>query len=334
MKAAVYHRYGGPEVVMIAEVPKPTPKDDEVLVRISATTVSTGDWRARSLHLSGGFGFMGRPVFGFFGPRRPILGTEFAGVVESVGSSVTRFKPGDAVFGFPGGRYGSHAEYRVMPQNGAIALKPANLTFEEAAALSFGGANALFFLRKAGVKGGDRVLVVGASGSVGSAAVQIARHLGATVTAVTSTANVSVMRSLGADEVIDYTKEDFAFREAAWDVILDTTGTAPLSRSEKALRPGGRLVVVMGTLAQALGLERPARGSGKKVVGGVSKVTPEDLRYVAEIAASGAYRPLVDRVYPFEKVSEAHAYVEQGHKRGNVVMTIAASPPDGHRAGA
>ena len=324
MKAAVYRRYGGPEVVTIAEVPKPVPKDNEVLVNVRATTVSTGDLRARSLHLPGGFSFMGRPVFGLFGPRQPILGTELAGVVESVGRSATRFKPGDEVFAFPGAGYGSHAEYRVMPENGMIALKPANLTFEQAAALSFGGGNALAFLRKAGVKPGDRVLVVGASGSVGSAAVQIARHLGAVVTGVTSTANLDLVRSLGADEVIDYTKEDFGRRTAAWDVILDTTATAPLARSENALRPGGRLVAVMGTFAQALGLGRPAKGSGKKVIAGVAKVTPDHLRYLSEVAASGHYQPLLDKVYPLERVSEAHAYVDRGRKRGNVVLTVAA----------
>lgn len=324
MKAAVYRRYGGPEVVELAEVAKPVPNDNEVLVRIHATTVSTGDFRARSLKLPGGFAFMGRPVFGLFGPRQPILGTELAGVVESVGPAVTRFKPGDEVFAFPAARYGSHAEYRVMPENGAIALKPANLSFEQATALSFGGANALFFLRKAGIKAGDRVLVVGASGSVGSAAVQIARHFGAKVTGLTSTANLDLVRSLGADEVIDYTAEDFTDRGPAWDIIVDTTGTAPLARSEKALRPGGRLAMVTGTLAEAVGLKRPARGSGKKVIAGVSKITPDDLRYLARIAADGEYRPLVDRVYPLESVSEAHEYVEQGHKRGNVVMTVAA----------
>jgi NADPH:quinone reductase-like Zn-dependent oxidoreductase len=316
MKAAVYHRYGGPEVVEVAEVPKPTPKDNEVLVRIRATTVSSGDLRARSLNIPGGFGFMARPVFGLFGPRRPILGTELAGVVESVGPAVTRFKAGDEVFAFPGGRYGSHAEYRVMPEDGMIALKPANLSFEQGAALSFGGANALYFLRKAGVKPGESVLVVGASGSVGSAAVQIAKHLGARVTAVASTSNLDLVRSLGADEVIDYTAEDFTLRGPLWDVILDTTGTAPLARSEKALRPGGRLVAVMGTLSQAIGLERPAKGSGKKVIAGVSSLTPEDLRYLAGVAASGEYRPLIDRVYPLESVSEAHAYADKGRKGG------------------
>ena len=324
MKAMVYHRYGGPEVVTLAEVPKPVAKDNEVLIRIHAATVATGDWRARSLDMPAGFRILARPVFGIFGPRKPILGTELAGVIEAVGKAVTRFKVGDAVFAFPGAQYGAHAEYRTMPEDGLIALKPANLSFEEAAALSFGGLNALGFLRgKGGIKRGDKVLIVGASGSVGSAAVQIAKHFGAEVTGVAGPGNADLVRAIGADRVIDYTREDFSTTGETWDIILDTTATAPLARVEKALKPGGRLLVVHGSFAQALGMERPANGSGKKVIAGVVPIRAEDIRLLAEIAAAGGYRPVIDRSYPLEHAAEAHAYVDTGRKRGNVVLTVA-----------
>jgi NADPH:quinone reductase-like Zn-dependent oxidoreductase len=323
MKAITYHRYGGPEVLALAEVPNPVPRDNEVLIRIRATTVTTGDWRARSLTLPRGFGFLGRLVFGVFGPRQPILGTELAGVIEDTGKAVTRFKVGDEVFAFPGARYGSHAEYRTMPEDGLIARKPANLSFEEAAALSFGGTTVLAPLRDTlGVKRGDRVLVVGASGGVGTAAVQIARHLGAHVTGVCGSANVELVRSIGASEVIDYSRADFASSGATWDVIVDTTGTAPFTRCEPVLRPGGRLLVILGSLAQAAGIGKPSKASGKSVVAGVAKVRVEDLQDLAKLAEAGFYQPVIDRSYPLELAAEAHAYVDTGRKRGNVVLSV------------
>lgn len=322
MRAIVYHRYGGPEVVGLSEMPKPSPKPNEVLVRIIASTVTSGDWRARSLNLPAGFGLLGRPVFGLFGPRQPILGTEFAGVVESIGGKVTRFAKGDAVFAFTGAGFGGHAEYRTMPEDGLIAPKPANISFAAAAALSFGGTTALTFLRDKGrIKPGDKVLIVGASGGVGTAAVQIARHLGAEVTGVTSTRNVELVRSIGADRVIDYAQEDFE-RAGVWDIILDTTATASLRRCEPALNPGGRLLVVQGSFAQALGLERPAKASGKQVHAGVTRITSDDIRMLADLAASSALTPVIDRSYPLEDAAKAHAYVDTGRKRGNVVLTV------------
>jgi NADPH:quinone reductase-like Zn-dependent oxidoreductase len=209
-----------------------------------------------------------------------------------------------------------------MAEDGLIALKPANLTFEESAALSFGGANALKFLRdKAAIKHGDKVLIVGASGGVGTAAVQIARHFGAEVTGVCSTANVELVRSIGASRVINYTKEDFAKRSETYDIILDTTGTVPFARCEPVLKPGGRLVAVQGTLAQALGIGAPSRASGKKIIAGVVRPRREDLQFVAKLAEAGALKPVIDRRYPIEQAAEAHAYVDTGRKRGNVVMT-------------
>ena len=223
---------------------------------------------------------------------------------------------------FPGGKFGSHAEYRTMPEDGLIVLKPANLSFEEAASLSFGGTTALPLLTKAGIKAGDKVLVVGASGGVGSSAVQIAKHFGAEVTGVTSTTNVELVRSIGADRVIDYTREDFAKTGETYDIIFDTTGTAPYARVADALKAGGRLVVVLGTLATMLGIGRPPKSSGKRVIAEVVSITPDHMHYLAQMAASGELKPVIDRVYPLEHAAEAHAYVDTGRKRGSVVLTV------------
>jgi NADPH:quinone reductase-like Zn-dependent oxidoreductase len=326
MKAVTYDRYGGPDVVTLSEVPKPSPKPNEVLIRILATTVSSGDWRARSLTMPAGFGLLGRLVFGLTGPRQPILGTELAGIVEAVGREVTRFDPGDEVIAFTGGRYGSHAEYRTMPEDGMIALKPANLTFEEAASLSFGSMAALPFLRdKAGIRRGDQVLVVGASGAVGAAAVQVARHFGAEVTAVTSTSNVKFVASIGAARVIDYTQVDFTTTGETWDIIVDTTGTVPFNRCANSLKPGGRLVAVFGSFAQWLGIGKPSKASGKQVIAGVVPASPDDLRTIVNLASSGELKPVIDRIYPLEDAAEAHAYVDTGRKRGSVVLRVATS---------
>jgi NADPH:quinone reductase-like Zn-dependent oxidoreductase len=324
MKAMVYHRYGPPDVVTLAEVPKPVPGDNEVLIRIVASTVTSGDWRARSLILPAGFGLMGRLVFGMFGPRQPILGSELAGMIEAIGKTVTRFQVGDEVFAFTSASMGCHAEYRVLSEDGLIARKPSKLSFEQAAALSFGGTTALAFLTKGGIKRGDKVLIVGASGSVGSGAVQLAKHFGATVTGVCRTANVELVRSLGADEVIDYSRDDFATSGETYDIMLDTTGTTPLSRVEGSLKQGGRLLIVLGTFAQAIGRERARKGSGKQVIAGVAPVRLEDLDKLAALAEAGEFIPVIDRSYPLERAADAHAYVDTGRKRGNVVLAVAS----------
>ena len=321
MQAAVYHRYGPPSVVTLSEVPKPVSTPNEVLIRIHATTVSTGDWRARSLQMPPGFGLLGRLVFGLLGPRQPILGTELSGIIEAVGSSVTKFKAGDKVFAFPGEAYGCHAEYRTMGEDGPIALKPASLSHPEAASLSFGGITALGFLRdKGGIKSGDKVLVVGASGAVGSAAVQLARHFGATVTGVCSAGNSELVRSLGAVRVIDYRTVDFATSGETWDIILDTTGTVSFARAERALAPGGRLLVVLASLAQSM-TKRPKVG-GKRLIAGLVTTRVEDLKFLAALAASGDLRAVIDRLYPLADAAEAHAYVDTGRKRGSVVLSV------------
>jgi len=326
MKAMTYHTYGGPEVVTLADVPKPVPKPNEVLIRIRATTVSSGDWRALSLSMPAGFRLLGRLVFGITGPRQPILGTELSGIVEEVGAAVSRFRVGDEVMAFAGGRYGCHAEYRTMAEDGLIALKPANLSFEESASLGFGGATALPFLRdKAKIKPGEHVLVVGASGAVGVAAVQVAKYFGATVTGVCSTANVGTVTAIGADEVIDYKRVDFAETGRTWDIILDTTGTVSYARCENSLRPGGRLVAIQTTLQQAIGFDKPRKGSGHKIIGGVPKITAEDFRFIAQLAADDDLKPVIDRTYRLEEASKAHALVGSGHKRGSVVLTVAPS---------
>ena len=322
MKAIVYERYGPPEVLQLKEVEKPTPKDNEVLIKTHATTVTSGDWRVRSLSVPVGFGLISRLVFGISRPRQPILGTELAGEIESVGKDVNKFKVGDQVFAFSGASMGCHAEYKCMPEDGAVALKPPNLTYDEAAAISFGGTTALDFFRRGKLQSGERVLVNGASGGVGTAAVQLARHFGADVTGVCSTANVELVRSLGARHVIDYSKEDFTQNGETYDVIVDTAGTAPFSRSKASLKEGGRLLMVLGGLPDMLQIPWVSMTSSKKVIGGPATERAEDLRFLAELAQAGEFRPVIDRRYPFEQIAEAHRYVDTGRKKGNVVITL------------
>lgn len=325
MKAYVYHRYGGPEVVHLEDVPKPVPQSDEILVRIRATTVTAGDWRVRTLALPRGFGLFGRLAIGVRGPRQPILGTELAGVVEEIGEQVTRFKPGDAVMAFPGVKMGSHAEYRTMAQDGPVARKPENLSFEEAASLPFGASTALHFLGKAGLRRGDRVLVIGASGGVGTALVQLAKHAEAHVTGVTSTRNLDLVRSLGAHRVIDYTRDDVAGSGETFDVIADTVGEMHLSSCKRLLNDGGRLLAIAGGVREMLDAMRTSRSKGKRVIAGPADERPENVARIAELAQSGALRPVVDRVFEFSQMREAHAYVETRRKRGSVVVTLPES---------
>jgi NADPH:quinone reductase-like Zn-dependent oxidoreductase len=322
MKAAVYRRYGAPDVVAIEDAETPVPKDNEVLVRIRAATVSSGDWRVRSLEVPRGYGLIMPLVFGVFGPRQKILGTEFSGDVEAVGKSVTRFKSGDAVFAFPGGAMGAHAEYRTMPEEGRIALKPENLGYHEAAALCFGGSTALHYLRdKAKVKRGERVLVIGASGAVGSAAVQIAKHFGAAVSGVCSAENADLVRSIGADQTIDYRARDVRTGTERYDVIMDCVGNASFHTHGGLLNPGGRLVLIVASLADTLSaLGR--KPEGKRVLAGPASEKPEHLLYLKELAEAGAFKPVIDQVFPFAQIVAAHARVDTGHKRGSVVVEI------------
>ena len=326
MKAYVCRRYGGPEVVQMEDVPKPTPGKNEILVRVHATTVTAGDWRVRSLTVPKGLGAFARLALGVRRPRQPILGSELAGVVESVGKDVTRFRPGDAVLAFPGTKMGAHAEYRAMPEDGAVARKPANLSFEEAASLSFGGTTALHFLRKAGVKAGDKVLVVGASGAVGTALVQLAKHFGADVTGVTSTPNLELVASLGARRVIDYTREDFTQGGETYDVVADAVGATSYAHAKGALRDKGRFLAIAGGLPDMLAAARTAAGGRHKVVAGPAQERPEDVQTIADLAGTGALRPVIDRRYAFAQMRDAHAYVDTRRKRGSVVVTVATGP--------
>lgn len=261
MKAWLCRGYGGLDVLTLADVPRPEPQAREVLVRIRATTVTVADWRVRTLTAPKGFGPFLQLAFGLRRPRQPILGGELAGTVEAVGSAVTRFRPGDAVLAFPDVKMGCHAEFRALPEEGTIVPKPAGLSLEEAAALPFGGTTAQIFLRKAKLQRGERVLVVGASGNVGSMIVQLAKHEGAAVTAVTSTANADLVRSLGADHVIDYTREDFRRGDERYDVIADTVGATSFRVAEPLLTDGGRLLAIAGGLAASSARRGPGRAA-------------------------------------------------------------------------
>lgn len=322
MRAALCRAYGPPDVVHIAEVERPEPKPGEVLIRIRATTVSSGDWRIRSLTVPRGMGIMVRAVFGFTRPRNPVLGTELCGEVESVGAAVTRFKVGEAVVGYPSFPNGCHAEYRTMREADRIVAKPERLSCEEAAAMCFGGATALDFLRdRAKLRAGEDVLIVGASGALGSAAVQIAKHFGARVTGVCSTGNAGLVRSLGAERVIDYTCEDYRRGGAAYDVIFDTVGEASFGTHAALLKPRGRLLLLAAGLPEMLSTIGGKR-DGKTVFAGPAKETLEHLTALCALAEAGAYRPVIDQVFPFERIAEAHARVETRRKRGSVVVTI------------
>jgi NADPH:quinone reductase-like Zn-dependent oxidoreductase len=322
MRAAVYERYGSPDVVGIREMTKPVPRDDEVLVRVRATTVTTGDWRARTLAMPPGFGVMGRVFFGFTGPRQQILGTELAGDVESVGRNVTRFKAGDRVFAFANTAMGCHVEFKTFSQDGPLERIPDNMSYESAAAMSFGGITALGAFRRAKLQRGEKVLIVGASGAVGSAAVQIARHLGAEVTGVCSTANIELVKSLGAQHAIDYTTSDFTTLGITWDVIVDTTGSAPFSRAERSLKENGRFIPILGSLGDLLRAPLVGMTSRRSIVAGPSRVQRGDLAFLASLGAAGELTPTIDRLYPFARIADAHRHVETGRKKGNVVVTM------------
>lgn len=322
MKAYVCRRYGGPEVIELVDVETPTPKANEVLIKIYATTVTAGDWRVRTLDVPRGLGFIARLAMGLARPRQPILGTELAGVVAAVGKDVTRFKPGDAVFAFPGGKMGCHAQYRVVAEDGPVVRKPDNLSFEDAASLSFGGTTALHFLRKANIKPGDKVLVIGASGGVGSALVQLAKHFGAEVAGVTSTANLDLVASLGADQVIDYSKEEFSARGDTYDVIADTVGDMSFAQCKPVLGKKGRLLAIAGGLPEMLAAVWVPLTSSQRVIFGPAEERLEDVRQLADLAQAGVLRPVIDRRYTFAQMAQAHAYVETRCKRGSVVVTV------------
>jgi NADPH:quinone reductase-like Zn-dependent oxidoreductase len=322
MKVAVYRKYGSPDVLKMEEMAKPIPKDNEVLIKIHATTVTSGDCRVRSLNMPIGFWFISRLVFGFSQPKQPILGTELAGEIVAVGKNVSKFQVGDQIFAFSDNDMGCYAEYKCLPEDGSIALKPANLTYEQAAALSFGGTTALDFFQRGKLQRGDQVLINGASGGVGTAAVQLAKYFGAEVTGVCSASNLELVRSLGASQVIDYTQSDFTQNGETYDIIVDTVGNAPFARSKAALKENGRLLMVLGGLPDMLQIPWISITSKKKVIAGPATGQAEDLRFLAGLAETGEFQPVIDRHYPFEQIAEAHRYVDTGRKRGNVAITL------------
>ncbi len=320
MKAAVYHRYGPPEVIRIEDVPTPDPQPNELLVRVRAATVSAGDARLRSARVPKGFGVLLRIGFGFRGPRQPILGWDFAGEVAAVGQAISGFALGDRVFGM---RMGSHAEYVAVPK-GHVLTMPRDLTFEDAAALVFGGMTSIVYIKDLGkVQPGERVLINGASGAVGTAAVQMARHFGAIVTAVCSAPNADLVTSLGAAHVIDYSKQDFTRTGDTYDVIVDAVGNCTFSRCERALSPGGRLLLVVASLGQIVGSKLRRSRAGCQVLTAVgSSHVEDDLIFLRTLAESGALRPVIDRTYPLARIADAHAHVDTGRKKGSVVITL------------
>lgn len=322
MKVAFVARYGPPEVVEFREAPTPSAAAGEVRIRVLATAVTAGDWRVRSGVMPRGFGALRGIGLGFGGPRKGVLGTDAAGVVDAVGTGVKRFNVGDPVFAFPGSALGCHAEFLVIRADGRVAPKPANLSFEMAAALPFGGMTALDFLRRGEVQAGERVLVNGASGNVGSAAVQLAKHLGAHVTAVSSAPNASLVQSLGADEVIDYTTCDFAAGGARFDIVLDCVGNAPYSRVKPILAPRGRLLAVLADLPAILGSAFAGRTKSHRVVAGPASEKAEDLMTLAELAAHGKLRPVIDQRFPFERIVDAYRVVDSGRKKGSVILWL------------
>jgi NADPH:quinone reductase-like Zn-dependent oxidoreductase len=324
MRAAVYRRYGPPEVVRIEDVPKPVPKDDEVLIRVHATTVAAADWRLRRT----------APVFirlmnGLWRPTKTlILGMEFSGTIESVGKAVARFRAGDEVFGSSGFHFGAHAEYLCLPESGMLAAKPANMPPDEAAAVMFGGISALHFLKEARIQAGQRVLIYGASGSVGVFAVQLAKHFGANVTAVCSTANLELVKSLGADAVVDYTKEDFSKAGRVYDIVFDAVGYSGFRRSLRSLKHGCPYVrcgAAKGMLPMLGAMLRGAWISwtgAAKVVGGVARFAPEYQALLKELIETGKLRTVIDKRYPLDRIAEAHRHAEAGHKKGHVLILV------------
>lgn len=325
MRAAVYRSFGGPEVVRVEELPNPVPGAGEVLVRVQASTVSVGDYRMRTRDLPKGLEFFGPLTIGIFSPRKKILGMDFAGIVEAVGEGVTRFKPGDEVVGLTGMKFGGHAEYVTLKDTEAMVLKPEGWSFENAVALVFGGHTVAECIRQCPIKPGDEVLVNGASGAVGTSAVQVAKHFGAVVTAVTSAGNAELVHSLGADHVIDYKTEDFTQNGKQYDVIFECVGNAPFERVEHSLKPGGALLLVIVDLKGMLGAGKNSRKSGKRVIPINFKPRPEDVAFEIDLATKGAVRPVIDKTFALDQVVEAHRHVDTGRKRGSVVLRLATA---------
>jgi NADPH:quinone reductase-like Zn-dependent oxidoreductase len=332
VKAIVMTRFGPPDVLQLQEVAKPAPRENEVLIRIHATTVFAADCELRGLKFPVVFRPIVRLGVRIFLRRRKernlILGQEVAGEIEAVGKEVTRFREGDQVFGWTGLRMGGYAEYICLPEKGMLAIKPPNLTYEEAASVPVGGIDAVYYLRMANIRRGERVLINGAGGSIGTLAVQLARHFGAEVTAVDSTEKLEMLRSIGADHVVDYTREDFTKKGETYDVIFDVVGKSPFARSVRSLTPNGRYLINNARLSKLIRGPSVARRSSKQVIiwqARTGSQYADSLSFLRKALEEGTIKPIIDRCYPMEQIVEAHRYVDAGHKKGNVVITVANS---------
>ena len=326
MKAVICTKYGPPEVLQLREVEKPVPKDNEILINVYATTVTSGDTRIRSFRVPLSFWLPARIALGFRSPKINILGAELAGEIESVGKDVKKFKAGDQVFAYPGHHGGGYAEYTCMGEDSAIAIKPVNLTYEEAAAVPFGGNTALNFLKQANIKDGQKVLIYGASGSVGTYAVQLAKYFGAEVTGVCSTSNIDLVKSLGADKVIDYTKEHFNKNDEIYNVIFDAVGKSSFSDCMESLQKEGFYLQTLAVPATSLRMNWASITSSKTLIGGTAVPKAENLNFLKELVETGKIKHIIDRTYPIEQIIEAHRYVDKGHKKGNVVIILKKNP--------
>jgi len=319
MKAMIYHNYGSPDVLELKEVEKPAAMDNEVLIKVHATTVNRTDCATRKAEP-----FFARVFTGLIRPKKTILGAEFAGQIEAVGKDVTSFKVGDKVFGFSGNNFGAHAEYMTMPEEGFLTTMPANISYEEAAPSTEGAHYAHSFIRNANIQSGQKVLINGASGGIGTAAVQLVKYFGADVTAVCNTKNMELVKSLGADKVLDYTKEDFTKDDQVYDAVFDTVGKSSFSRCKSLLKPGGVYISSeMGYMAQnlILALITPIIGN-KKVMFPIPKHSDENIILFKRLIEAGKFKGVIDRCYPLEEIVEAYKYVETGQKTGNVVITV------------
>jgi NADPH:quinone reductase-like Zn-dependent oxidoreductase len=323
MKAAVARRFGGPDVVKVETIPRPEPKANEVLIRVHASTVSIADYRVRTKDLPEGLGFFGPLALGIFRPRHRVLGMDLAGVIEETGADVTRFKVGDKVLGVRGQRFGCHAEYAVMAEDGTIALAPKNLSLEDAASVIFGGITASGYYERVKLGPGVTVLVNGASGSTGTAAVQIAAAAGAHVTGVSSAGNHELVRSLGAAEMIDYKTTDFTKNGKTYDIVVDTVGNAPFSKAGGSVKPGGALLLIIANLNSMLTNKRDTRRSGKLVSMDEGRGGPAAMERVVALAEAGVLTPVIDRRYTLDTITEAHEYVSTWRKRGNLLLKLA-----------
>ena len=331
MKAIGYTEYGPPDVLQLKEVEKPSPKDNEVLIRIQAVSVNYGDivarnfgnTPAREFNMPLLFWLPAKIAFGLNKPKKQILGNEFAGEIEAVGKDVTRFKQGAQVFAYSGQNMGAYAEYVCMPENGMVVIKPANMTYEEASVVPYGGIMALTHLRKVEIKSGQKVLINGASGGIGSLAVQLAKNSGAEVTGVCGTPRLEFVKSLGADKVIDYTREDFTQNGEKYDLIYDILGRSSFPRCKGSLTNNGRYLLASFKTGDIWQMLRTKLSGSRKVICAIGSEKPEDLVYLKEIVEAGKIKSVIDRTYPLEEAAEAHRYVEKGHKKGHVVITVA-----------